>query len=52
MLNAHDFIALLCHDDQVEAIIACEHQPGMARLSQRMQHPLGKSAALAIIRGA
>lgn len=50
-LQRHDFIALLCHDDQVEAVIACEHQPAVARLSQRMQQPLGKAEALALIRG-
>ncbi|MCU1776065.1 FAD-dependent oxidoreductase [Pseudomonas sp. 14P_5.3_Bac1] len=49
-VNRHDFIALLCRDDHVEAVIACEHQQAMARLSQRMQHPLGKAEALAIIR--
>lgn len=49
-LQHHDFIALLCHDDQVEAVIACEHQQAMADLSQRMQQPLGKAEALDIIR--
>ncbi|UII69124.1 FAD-dependent oxidoreductase [Pseudomonas sp. HN11] len=49
-LQQHDFIALLCHDDQVEAVIACEHQQAMARLSQRMQQPLGKAEALELIR--
>lgn len=51
-LHRHAFIALLCRDDQVEAVIACEHQQAMARLSQRMQQPLGKADALVIIRGA
>ncbi len=49
-LQRHAFIALLCHDEQVEAVVACEHQQAMARLSQRMQQPLGKAEALAIIR--
>ena len=49
-LQQHDFIALLCHDDQVEAVIACAHPQAMARLSQRMQQPLGKTEALELIR--
>ncbi len=49
-LQQHDFIALLCHGDQVEAVIACEHQQAVARLSQRMQHPLDKAQALELIR--
>lgn len=49
-LQRHAFIALLCHDEQVEAVIACEHPRAVARLSQRMQRPLGKTEALGLIR--
>lgn len=48
-LRRHAFIALLCADDQVEAVIACEHQRTMARLSQRMLQPLHKAQALELI---
>lgn len=50
-LQRHDFIALLCHDDQVEAVIACAHPQAVARLSQRMQRPLGRAEALELING-
>lgn len=50
-LKQQDFIALLCHDDQVEAVIACEHPRSMARLSQRMQQPMSKAQALELIGG-
>jgi NADPH-dependent 2,4-dienoyl-CoA reductase/sulfur reductase-like enzyme/nitrite reductase/ring-hydroxylating ferredoxin subunit len=49
-LQQHDFIALLCHDDEVEAVIACEHQRAMALLSQCMKQPLKKAEALQLIR--
>lgn len=49
-LQRHTFIALLCHDDQVEAVIACQYQQAMARLSRRMRQPLGKAEALGLIR--
>ncbi|MBI6566682.1 FAD-dependent oxidoreductase [Pseudomonas synxantha] len=48
-LQRHHFIALLCHDDQVEAVVACEYPQAMARLSQRMQSPLNKAEALGLI---
>lgn len=50
-LQHHDFIALLCHGDDVEAVIACEHQRAMALLSQRLKHPLKKAEVLGLIRG-
>lgn len=43
------FIALLCVDEQVESVVACEHQRTMAVLAQRMQRPLSRSEALALI---
>ncbi|MGZ9706097.1 FAD-dependent oxidoreductase [Pseudomonas sp. GNP013] len=49
-LQRHTFIALLCRDDQVEAVIACQYQQAMARLSRRMRQPLGKAEALELIR--
>lgn len=49
-VQRHDFVALLCAGDHVEAVIACEHQQTVAQLSQRMRQPLGKAEALAIIR--
>lgn len=45
----HAFIALLCVDDQVESVVACERQRLMATLSQRMKRPLSYSEALAIV---
>lgn len=50
-LQHHDFIALLCHGDEVEAVIACEHPRATALLSQRMQQPLKKAEVLELIRG-
>ncbi|WP_219274223.1 FAD-dependent oxidoreductase [Pseudomonas sp. Xaverov 83] len=50
-LQHHHFIALLCRGDEVEAVVACEHQRAMALLSQRMKHPLKKAEVLELIRG-
>jgi NADPH-dependent 2,4-dienoyl-CoA reductase/sulfur reductase-like enzyme/nitrite reductase/ring-hydroxylating ferredoxin subunit len=50
-LQRHDFIALLCQGDEVEAVVACEHQRAMALLSQRLKHPLKKAEVLELIRG-
>lgn len=49
-LQHHNFIALLCHGDEVEAVVACEHQRAMALLSQRLKHPLKKAQVLELIR--
>lgn len=45
----HEVIALLCIDDQVESVVACEHQRAMAVLSQRMKRPLSRQEALTLI---
>ncbi|CAG8863334.1 3-phenylpropionate/cinnamic acid dioxygenase ferredoxin--NAD(+) reductase component [Pseudomonas fluorescens] len=43
------FIALLCVDEQVQGVVACEHSRAMAALSQRMKRPLPVEEALALI---
>ncbi|AUG02418.1 pyridine nucleotide-disulfide oxidoreductase [Pseudomonas sp. 09C 129] len=45
------FIALLCFNEQVESVVACEYPRAMALLSQRMQRPLSRSEALELIHG-
>lgn len=43
------FIALLCVDEQVEAVVACDHARDTAALSQRMKRPLSISEARRLI---
>lgn len=44
------FIALLCNDDQVAAIVACQQEALMATLAERMRTPLPVEDALALVR--
>lgn len=43
------FIALLCVNEQVQGVVACEYSRAMAALSQRMKRPLPVAQALALI---
>ncbi|WP_434771688.1 FAD-dependent oxidoreductase [Pseudomonas entomophila] len=45
-LNA---VVLLCVDERVEAVVACEHQRLMAALARRMLEPLSRVQAMAFV---
>lgn len=46
------FVALLCNDDQVVGVVACQQEAVTALLAERMRQPLSKAQALALIREA
>lgn len=45
-LNA---VVLLCVDERVEAVVACEHQRLMAALARRMRAPLSRQEAMGFV---
>jgi len=48
-VDAMNFVALLCVDEQVESVVACGHRALLATLSQRMKRPLSRHEARALI---